>query len=302
MTYSMVARDPESGHMGVATQSQAFAVGSSVSWALPGYGVIATQSTGEPMYGELGLDVLRSGLTAAEALGALRTVDPHPEQRQVAMVDGRGGVAAYTGDACVPEAGHRLGEGCASLANLMASATAWDAMIDAFDADDGPLAGRLIEALRAAETEGGDLRGRRSAALLVVEATRSGRPWQDQVVDLRVDDHPDPVEELARLVAYSDRYHRFVEAFELALEGRTADALAILEDEATDPESEPDLTLWRAVVLARAERANDAAVLLHELGDVAPAFVEAARRFGRAGLVDPDLLSELLPEAPGPRQ
>jgi uncharacterized Ntn-hydrolase superfamily protein len=301
MTYSIVARDPESGHMGVATQSQAFAVGSSVSWALPGYGVIATQSTGEPMYGELGLEVLRSGLTAAEALEALRTVDPHPERRQVAMVDGRGGVAAYTGEACVPEAGHRLGDCCATLANLMASDRSWDAMADAFATTNGPLAGRLLAALRAAEAEGGDLRGRRSAAILVVEATRSGRPWRDQVVDLRVDDHPDPVDELARMVAYNDRYHRFVEAFELALDGQADDALAIVGDATTDPTREPDLTLWRAVVLAQAGRDDDAAALLHELGEIAPGFVEAARRFGRAGIVDADLLGELLPEAPGPR-
>jgi uncharacterized Ntn-hydrolase superfamily protein len=295
MTYSIVARDPETGHMGVATQSQAFAVGSSVSWALPGYGVIATQSVGEPMYGELGLDVLRAGLTAPEALRALRTVDPHPEQRQVAMVDAQGNFDAYTGAACIAEAGHAVGERCVALANLVASDAIWGAMVAAFEEATGPVASRLLAALRAAEAEGGDLRGRRSAAILVVEAERSGRPWRDQIVDLRVDDHHDPVEELARLVRHSERYHVFVEAFEAALDGRAERGIELLGDEPADAATEPDLTLWKAVVLAKGDREDEAAALLEQLSSAAPAFLEAARRFGRAGIVDSVLLDRILP-------
>ena len=285
--------------MGVATQSQAFAVGSSVPWALTGFGVVATQSMGEPMYGELGLGALRSGLTAAEALTALRSVDPHPERRQVAMVDSYGGIDVYTGEACVAEAGHARGDGCAALANLMATEGVWDVMVAAYEATGGPLERRLLAALQAAEADGGDLRGRRSAAMLVVRAERSGRPWQDQLVDLRVDDHPEPLDELERMVDYAWRYRRTAEAFELALDGHGDRALDRLEQAAFDPASdvevEPELVLWRAIALGAADRTGEARTLLAQLAEVAPAFVESARRFGPVRLVDPELLDRVLP-------
>ena len=295
MTYSIIARDPVEGHIGVATQSQAFAVGSSVSWALPGVGAIATQSMGEPMYGELGLHGLSAGLTAEEALAALRTVDPHPERRQVAMVDAAGEVAAYTGGACVEAAGHVQGEGCAALANLVRSPEVWETMLAAYQSASGWLPGRLVDALEAAQDAGGDLRGRRSAAVLVVRARRSGRPWHDQVVDLRVDDHPEPVGELRRLVAHTSRYQRTVEAFELALDGAGEAAVQALPDHEPDPGQDPDLALWRAVVLAAAGHDVEAAALGCGLQREAPTFVEAARRFVPAGLIDAALLRRVLP-------
>jgi uncharacterized Ntn-hydrolase superfamily protein len=297
VTYSIVARDPESGQMGVATQSQAFAVGSSVPWAAPGFGVVASQSMGEPMYGELGLGALRSGLRASEALTALRSVDPHPERRQVAMVDSYGGIDVYTGEACVAEAGHAMGEGCAAFANMMATGGVWDAMVEGYEATSGALPGRLLAALQAAEEQGGDVRGRRSVAMLVVRAERSGRPWHDQVVDLRVDDHPEPVLELERMLAYAWRYRRTAEAFELALDGHTDAAMDRLDQVSgeADVEGEPELVLWRAVALAAAERTEDAAELMQRLEAVAPRFVETARRFGSVDLVDPALLAGILP-------
>lgn len=301
MTYSIVARDPETGHMGVATHSQAFAVGSSVPWALAGHGVIATQSMGEPMYGELGLDALRGGLTAAEALTALRSVDPHPERRQVAMVDTRGGFEVYTGDGCVAEAGHRVGHCCAALANMVASSSVWEAMVTAFETSSGPLAHRMLASLHAAEAQGGDFRGRRSAAVLVVRDRHTGRPWRDQVIDLRVDAHPDPVTELGRLVAQSDRYHQMVEAFQHAIDGQHERAIEVLErmDERSSPglADEPDLLMWRAVVLALSGRTTDASAILEALSTTAPQFVEAVRRFGPAGLIpSPELLAQILPK------
>lgn len=297
MTYSIVARDPRTGQMGVATQTQALAVGASVPWALPGYGVIATQSMGEPMYGELGLDMLRGGLTAPEVLAALRSVDPHPERRQVAMVDTDGGMDVYTGSDCVEAAGHRLGEHCCALANMVASAAVWEGMVDAYEATDGPLAKRLVAALHAAEAAGGDFRGRRSAAVLVVREQRTGRPWRDMVVNLRVDDHPEPLHELERLLDQSSRYHRVVSAFERALNGDTAAAVADLDRmREEDPHTEPDLLMWRAIVYGLAGREDDARSLFEELDECGPAFVEAARRFGPAGLLpDRDLLARLLP-------
>jgi prepilin-type processing-associated H-X9-DG protein len=296
LTYSIVARDPVDGHMGVATQSQAFSVGSSVSWAAPGHGVIATQSMGEPMYGELGLTGLSAGLTAQEALTALNSVDPHPERRQVAMVDGHGNVAAYTGSACVAAAGHVVGDGCAALGNLVDSPAVWTSMLEAFQASAGWLPRRLLDALDAAEAAGGDIRGQRSAAIRVVRSERSGRPWHDHVVDLRVDDHPQPLVELRRLVEHTWRYHRTVAAFELTLSGRPDDALAALPDEQVDPAIDPDIAWWRAVVLANAGQEAAAARLADALLADAPRFAAAARRFGAAGLMDQALLDRLLPD------
>jgi uncharacterized Ntn-hydrolase superfamily protein len=297
LTYSIVARDPDTGQMGVATQTQALAVGASVPWASPGYGVIATQSMGEPMYGELGLDMLRGGLTAAEVLAALREVDPHPERRQVAMVDTRGGLEVYTGAGCVAEAGHRIGDGCAALANMVVSPAVWDGMIDAFEEAEGTLAARLLAALHAAEAAGGDFRGRRSAALLVVRAERTGRPWRDQVVDLRVDDAEDPLAQLDVLLDSSQRYHRVVAALDLALAGHAEDACADLERMAEeDPGTEPDLLMWRALTIALAGQEEAARAAVDELATSAPVFVETLRRFGPAGLVpDPGLLDRILP-------
>ena len=297
MTYSIVARDPDTGQMGVATHSQAFAVGSSVPWALSGHGVVATQSMGEPMYGDLGLDALRGGLTATEALTALRSIDPHPERRQVAMVDTRGGIEVYTGDACVAAAGHRVGRCCAALANMVVSPAVWEAMVETFETAKGSLARRLVSALHAAENEGGDFRGRRSAALLVVRDRHTGRPWRDQVVDLRVDDHPEPIIEIDRLLASHDRYHQMVEAFQCAIDGKTERALAVLEEmDAAGPIDDPDLLLWRAVVLARSGRTSDAAAIVKDLARTAPQFVEALRRFEPVGLLpDREILLAILP-------
>ena len=299
MTYSIVARDPETGQMGVATQSQAFAVGASVPWAAPGFGVVATQSMGEPMYGDLGLDALRAGLTAAEALRALRSVDPHPERRQVGMVDTAGRIEVYTGEGCVAAAGHAHGDGCAALANIVRGPAVWEAMVDAYHRTDGWLPGRLMAALHAAEDAGGDDRGVRSAAILVVRAERSGRPWRDTVTDLRVDDDADPLGRLDGMVVHNRRYHETVAAFELALDG---DGEAAVDRLPASPEGagdgagdDPDLVLWRAIVLGLAGRDAEAARLGEALARRAPEVASVAGRFGDAGLVDPAVLARILP-------
>jgi uncharacterized Ntn-hydrolase superfamily protein len=301
VTYSIVARDPSSGQMGIATQTQALAVGASVPWASPGYGVIATQSMGEPMYGELGLDMLRGGLTAPEVLAALREIDPHPERRQVAMVDTAGRIDVYTGAGCVAEAGHQVSEECAALANMVTGPAVWGSMVDTFEATEGSLAARLLAALHAAEDAGGDVRGRRSAALLVVRAERTGRPWRDQVVDLRVDDADEPLVELDRLLDRSSRYHRMVAALDRALDGDAEQARAEVErirEEAA--EVEPDLLMWRALIIGLAGEEDAAREAVAELEACAPAFVETLRRFGPAGLVpDRALLDRILPPPAG---
>lgn len=297
MTYSIVARDITTGEMGVATQSQAFAVGSGVPFALPGQGVIASQSMGEPMYGQIGLDLLRGGFTAQEVLTALRSVDPNPELRQVAVLAVTGDLAAYTGDACVAYAGHAVGEGCVALANMVAGPQVWESMVATFETSEGPLAHRLLLALHAGQDAGGDLRGRRSAAVFVVRATTTGRPWRDTVVDLRVDDSADPVGDLDALVVRLARYQDVVRAFQQAIAGDPLTADRVLEElRLPDPHTEPDQVLWRAVVAGLAGREDAARSLLTDLAAVAPQFVEIGRRFGAAGLVDADMIARILPD------
>jgi uncharacterized Ntn-hydrolase superfamily protein len=296
VTYSIVARDAENGEMGVATQSQAFAVGSSVPFALPGHGVIATQSMAEPLYGSVGLDLLRGGFTADEVLTALSSVDPQPERRQVAVLNVNGDLAAYTGEKCVAAAGHLLGDTCVALANMAASPRVWEAMVERFESSGGPLAQRLLNSLYAAEEAGGDFRGRRSAAIMVIHPSTTGRPWHDMAVDLRVDDSPEPLDALADLMMTRARYQDVVRAFEQAIDGDpvTADReLELLRP--MDAASEPDQLMWRAVVAALAGREDAAREMLGELAGSAPQFLEAARRFGQAGLMPAELIERIVP-------
>lgn len=296
MTYSIVARDPDTGEMGVATQSQAFAVGNSVPFALPGHGVIATQSMAEPMYGAVGLDLLRGGFTAQEVLTALSSVDPQPERRQVAVLGVNGDLAAYTGTSCVESAGHLIGETSVALANMATSPAVWEAMVERFENSAGPLAQRLLSALQAAEEAGGDFRGRRSAAIMVIRATTTGRPWHDMVVDLRVDDAADPVAALADLLVTRARYQDVVRAFQQAIDGDAVTADRELELlRPMDATTEPDQLMWRAVVAALAGREDAAREMLGELSGTSPQFLEAARRFGKAGLMPADVIDRIVP-------
>jgi uncharacterized Ntn-hydrolase superfamily protein len=296
VTYSIVARDAETGEMGVATQSQAFAVGNSVPFALPGHGVIATQSMAEPMYGSVGLDLLQGGFTAQEVLTALSSVDPQPQRRQVAVLGVNGNPAAYTGDQCVDAAGHLIGDSCVALANMAASPAVWEAMVERFENSGGPLSQRLLSALQAAEEAGGDFRGRRSAAIMVIRPSTTGRPWHDMAVDLRVDDSRDPVAALADLLVTRARYQDVVRAFQQAIDGDpvTADReLELLRP--MDATTEPDQLMWRAVVAALAGREDAAREMLGELASCAPQFIEAARRFGKAGLMPADVIDRIVP-------
>lgn len=217
LTYSIVARDSETGQLGAAVQSRAFACGSGVLWARPSVGVVATQSYAERSYGPLGLDLLQAGKTPEQALAALVTADPDQSVRQVAMLAADGTAAAHTGADCIPDAGHQLGDGFSVQANIMRSTSVWPAMATAFEAASGPLARRLLAALDAAEDAGGDWRGKQAAGLLVVPA--EGKPWET-VVDLRVDDHEDPLGELRRLLDLHDGYEAMDKPGEIAAAAR----------------------------------------------------------------------------------
>ncbi len=247
MTYSIVARDPGTGELGVAVQSHFFSVGGIVPWARVGVGAVATQAQGRRDYGPRGLALMADGASAAQALSALRSEDPGAETRQVAMVDAHGGVACVTGSQCISFAADVQGDGVSCQANIMAREGVPEAMLAAFSSRSGPLARRLLAALVAAEDLGGDLRGRQSAALLVVPG--EGEPW-DVDVSLRVEDDPDPLGELARLLDVHDAYR--------AAGDVDVDASASSSEVAALRASLPELRFWDALTLAASD--EDAAV------------------------------------------
>jgi uncharacterized Ntn-hydrolase superfamily protein len=248
-TYSIVARDPVSGELGVAVQSHWFSVGPIVPWAQAGVGAVATQANVEVAYGPRALELLSQGLDAPTALAQLVAEDPHRETRQVAVVDAGGRVAAHTGHGCMPFAGHSLGDGVSCQANVMASERVWPAMLDAFAVSpERSLTDRLLAALDAAEAEGGDIRGRQSVAILVVPP--AGPSW-DTVISLRVEDHPDPLGELARLVALHDAYAIAGEADECVAAGRHDHAARLyLRASELVPESH-ELRFWAGLGAAQ---------------------------------------------------
>ena len=206
MTYSIVARDPKTGELGVAVQTGTFGVGTAVPWAEAGVGAVATQSITEHSYGPFGIDLMKSGRTAGEALAGLVASDSKRQFRQVGMVDAEGRAAAHTGSSCIRDCGHLVGDGFTVQANMMARDTVWGAMATAYEAAEGPLAHRLLAALDAAEAEGGDFRGPQSAAILVVQGEPTGFAWKGRVSNLRVDDHEDPLGELRRLLELEEDY------------------------------------------------------------------------------------------------
>jgi uncharacterized Ntn-hydrolase superfamily protein len=293
-TYSIVARDPAPGELGAAVHSHWFSVGSLCTWARPGVGAVATQSVVEPAHGPNGLDRLEEGATAPEALQALLDADPLARVRQVGIVDARGGVAAHTGADCIPYAGHVTGEHHSAQANMMARDTVPAAMSAAFERADGDLAERLMAALDGAEAEGGDVRGRQSAALLVVPA--EGEPWRARI-DLRVEDHADPVAELRRLLGLQRAYELAGAADELMAADRAQEAGALYRRAAELAPGSDELLFWAGLALANAgelEAGADAVrraaavhpgwlVLLDRLSpDFAPAGAEVRRALGRS--------------------
>ena len=252
MTYSIVARDPDTGELGVAVQSHWFSVGSIVTWARPGVGAVATQANADPGYGPQLLDLLAAGVHAEQALATLVANDPAGHTRQVAVVDGAGHVAAHTGPSCMAYAGHITGAGVSCQANIMATERVWPAMLEAYGAAGaagGSLTNRLLTALDAAEREGGDLRGRQSAAILVVAP--DAEPWE-AAVSLRVEDHPEPLAELRRLVALHDAYALAGQADELAGAGRHDDAGRLYVAASERAPGNHELMFWAGLGTAQA--------------------------------------------------
>lgn len=257
-TYSIVARDTITGEMGVAVQSHWFSVGTAVSWGKSGVGVVATQSFTNPSFGPRGLTLLKNGLTANLAVDALLEVDEAKSVRQLAILDANGNVAAHTGKGCIEAAGHYVGNNFSVQANLMEKATVWPAMAKAFENTKGTLAERMLAALDAAQAAGGDIRGKQSAALLVVGKESTGNEWEDKLIDLRVDDHENPLKELRRLLTIQQAY-QFMNAGDVAIEkGDVKGAKEMYQKAQALNPSNIEMKYWYAVTLANNKELQEA--------------------------------------------
>jgi uncharacterized Ntn-hydrolase superfamily protein len=298
-TFSIVARDLQTGELGVAVQSHYFSVGPVVPWAEAGVGAVATQSLVRVDYGPNGLDLMRAGLTARQALDSLLRADAHHEGRQVAMVDAKGGVAAWTGPACIPDAGHHTGAQYSVQANLMANDRIWTAMAKAYEAAPGDLAERLLAALDAAQQAGGDIRGRQSAAIVVVKAQSSDKPWADRLFDLRVEDSPEPLRELRRLVRLRRAYNLEDAGDNAIAEKRPEEALRHYEEAMKLAPDVVELRFWAAVSMYTNGRAREALPLFKSVFAKEARWVPLVARLPKAGLFpdDPKQVAEVQAQA-----
>lgn len=299
-TYSIVAYDKESGQIGVAVQSHWFSVGSIVSWAEPGVGAVATQSFVEPSYGPLGLTLMRSGKTAPQALKGLLATDPDAAVRQVAMVDIEGNVAAHTGKLCIVAAGQYIGKNFSCQANMMAKNTVWKAMAKAYENTEGELVDRLLAALEAAEKEGGDIRGKQSAAILVVKAKPSGAPWNDRLYDLRVEDHLTPVKELRRLVTVAKAYNHMNKGDAFMTAKNVESALKEYSTAMKIYPGNPEMLFWPAVTMASTGKVEESLPLFKKVFQQDSRWVELLKRLPEVGQFPKDeaLMKKILAQAP----
>jgi len=284
-TFSIVARDPKTGEIGVAVQSHWFSVGPIVPWAEAGVGAVATQSFVDPSYGPKGLDLMRSGKSAPEALKELIAADSSEAVRQVAMVDAKGYVAVHTGKRCIECAGHKTGEGYSVQANLMLNDRVPTAMAKAFEKAKGDFAERMMAALEVAQEVGGDIRGKQSAAMIVVKAQSSGKPWADRVVDLRVEDHPEPLKELRRLLNLARAYNH-MNAGDIAMEKN--DVARAMEEYSTAMKMVRDnveIAFWSAITLATKGKVDQAVPIFKKVFEADKNWVEVLKRLPKAGLI-----------------
>jgi uncharacterized Ntn-hydrolase superfamily protein len=297
-TFSIVARDPATGELGVAVQSHWFSVGSIVTWAEAGVGAVATQSFVEPAYGYKGLELMRAGVPAPEALKRLLAADAQREVRQVAMIDAQGRVDAFSGRLDIQDAGHRAGAQYSVQANMMANGRVWHAMAETYENARGDHADRLLAALEAAQRAGGDIRGKQSAAILIVKAKSTGRPWvgADRVFDLRVDDHPEPLVELKRLIRLQRAYAHANRGDELVSERKIDEAL---KEYAAAGELAPEileLPFWQAVTLVVVGREADAVPIFRRVFSKEPYWADLIPRLPAAGQLpdDPALIARIV--------
>lgn len=302
-TYSIVARDPQTGRLGIAVQSHWFSVGSVVAWAEAGVGAVATQALVDIRYGPLGLALMRAGYSAPQALAALLAADEGRDLRQVAMVDAQGRVAVHTGRRCIPDAGHEIGESFSVQANMMVCPDVWPAMAEAYRSAAGDFADRLLAALEAGQAAGGDIRGQQSACILIVEPVSTGRPWADTVMDLRVEDHPQPLQELRRLIRLHRAYGHMNRGDEWLGKGDVEQALReYATADSLAPENE-EVRFWHAVTLADAGRLEEALPLFRDVFARNPLWATLLERLKTVDLVGfgPETMERILALESGAR-
>lgn len=299
-TYSIVARDTVTGEMGVAVQSHWFSVGSLVTWAEAGVGAVATQSFVDPAYGPLGLDLMRTGKSAEQALASLLAGDPGKDVRQVAMIDVKGNVAAHTGVKCIQGAGHIVGKNYSVQANLMMNDKIWPAMSKAYENTKGDLAERMLAALDAAQSAGGDIRGKQSAAILIVKAKSTGRPWVDRSMELRIEDHEEPLKELRRLVKVHRAYEHMNNG-DLAVEHNDVDG-ALREYSAAEAmfPNNLEMKFWHAVALVNVGRIQESLPIFKEIFAKDKNWIDLVPRLPQSGTLkdDEDVVRRILTMAP----
>ena len=287
-TYSIVAYDEETGQLGVAVQSHWFSVGTLVPWIKAGVGAVATQSFVKVEYGPNGLKLMEKGFSAEDALKLLVEDDENRAVRQVGMVDASGNADAFTGENCIQYAGHIIGKGYTVQANLMASATVPTAMVRAYETTKGELVDRLMAALEAAQKEGGDIRGKQSAAIVVTTGEPTGIDWKDKLFDLRIEDHPEPIKEMQRLIRVS-RAYQHANAGDLYIEtGEIDKALEEYNLAAEYYPENPELPFWTAVSLASVNRVDEALPIFAEVFKKAPDLRDLVPRLIPAGLLPND--------------
>ena len=265
-TYSIVAYDSVTGQFGAAVQSHYFKV-ADVIWLKPAVGAVATQSLVDFAYGPLGIEMMGKGKSATQTLEGLLASDPDNQVRQVAMVDRSGLVAAHTGDKCIAFAGHRTGKGYSCQANLMRNSTVWDAMAEAYEATNGDLAEKLMAALEAAEGEGGDIRGKQSAAMVVVTGQPTGKSWVDRLVDIRVDDSPEPLVELRRLLDLTRAYKHMDRGDEYIAEEKYDEANREYSMAAELAPGNAEIRFWQAVTLVTVGQVDRSLPIFKEVFD-----------------------------------
>ena len=295
-TYSIVAFDEKTGDMGVAVQSHWFSVGTIVTWGEAGVGVVATQSFVNPAFGPNGLELLKKGKTPQEAVDELIKNDEGREFRQLAILDSKGRVASFTGKLCIQPAGNIVGKNFSVQANLMSNDRIWPAMAEAFKNSKGPLAERMLVALEAAEKAGGDIRGKQSAALLVVRAKSTGKVWEDRLVDIRVDDSSAPLPELRRLLKVHRAYEHMNNG-DLAVEKN--DMNGAMREYSSAMKMFPDnleMKFWTAVALANKGNLKEAVPMFREIFAKDKNWRDLTPRLLPNGLlkVTPDQLNEIL--------
>jgi uncharacterized Ntn-hydrolase superfamily protein len=295
-TFSIVARDPATGELGVAVQSHWFSVGSIVAWAEAGVGAVATQSFVDPSYGKNGLEWMRGGKSAPETLKELLAKDEAREVRQVAMIDAQGRVDAWTGKNDIQAAGHIVGQNFSVQANLMLNDKVWPAMAKAFESTKGDLADRMLAALDAAQAVGGDIRGRQSAAIIVVTGKPTGQAWKDRTFDLRVDDSPEPLRELRRLVTLQRAYNH-MNAGDLAVEKKDNEG-ALREYSAAEKlvPNNAEMIYWHAVALVNMGRVDESLPLFRKVFALDRNWITLTPRLPKSGLLpdDPKLIERIV--------